>query len=996
MPQLGFYIKPVCLNPWTFTAASFLPPARRHRSGAAAARGFFAGRMLSLDQINVDQPLILKELDWAEQEPLPSLSPPCPSWHQDVSLDCKSSPEDTQAHAWTTYYYNLLQCTLQQEGLPETVDRTKEPRTGFSSGDVTICILGSPTSYLSVLLEGSSQCPGNMLLCLSPSWLAKVPSEQHPGESSLLVSKAVSFELGGRTCLDEFSPPRRVTYFMGSFGPCKEHGQSAGELARDLDCPTAGSGELARLLEDKLLTRQLLDQRAQVGVPPTLAFTFKRLRPLRDVTAEHAVRMVELSGKEGQENLIQEEIEAFLKGNAMEPYSQVVVKPSGWRWSGAHAVTFHAKVEQAAVLQAMLALLETLEEEESALLEAFIPTACLTQPKSPNRTSPSSTSPRPDLAIRICTVVCRSWGDQPLLSQVVCGVGRADKPLKHQATVPQSLESSLRQQGVTDEAQLAAIRAQVKHKAEAAMSAFLELEAGLSVEQRGGRRAQTDVIGVDFLLTSSEQVLQLMALEMNSQLCLETCGLFESMSQAVGVPAGESSRPLVETMLRRAQCHLMEGKHVLVIGAGGVSKKFVWEAARAYGLKIHLVESDPNHFASQLVQTFIHYDTTEHRRDEEHAQRLVGLVRERGLHLDGCLSYWDDCMVLTALVCEQLGLRCSPVAAMRVAKQKSRTHQHLLRRRKEAPLGWASEALYAVPCCHLESHADVERAARHLSFPGVMKLEYGAGAVGVKLVENVQQCHLHFEKISRDLREDTDHPGIGLGWGNAMLLMEYVSGTEHDVDIVIYDGRMLAAFVSDNGPTRVPHFTETAASMPTCLAPDCEAQLVRAAYRCCLGCGLTNGVFNVELKLTAAGPKLIEINPRMGGFYLRDWIQEIYGVDIMLASVMVACGVPPLLPTHAQPRTHLVGVMCVVSQHLKALKSTASVETLQALHERGIIRLNLLEDELVTREYEEPYCNVACASPSRREACLKVLGVCQVLGIDSPHYPVTHFLSHFK
>ncbi|KAM9148562.1 carnosine synthase 1 [Pangshura tecta] len=937
--------------------------------------------MLALDQINVDQPLILKELDWAEQESLPSLSPPCPSWRQDVSLDCKFSPEDTQAHAWTTYYYDLLQCTLQQEGLPETVDRTKEPRTGFSSGDVTICILGSPTSYLSVLLEGSSQCPGNMLLCLSPSWLAKVPSEQHPGESSLLVSKAVSFELGGCTCLDEFSPPRRVTYFMGSFGPCKEHGQSAGELVRDLDCPTGGSGELARLLEDKLLTRQLLDQRAQVGVPPTLAFTFKRLRPLRDVTTERSVRMVELSGKEGQV--------------CCRPL-QVVVKPSGWRWSGAHAVTFHAKVEQAAVVQAMLALLETLEEEESALLEAFIPTARLTQPESPNSTSPSSTSPRPDLAIRICTVVCRSWGDQPLLSQVVCGVGRADKPLKHQAMVPQSLESGLRQQGMTDEAQLAAIRAQVKHKAEAAMMAFLEMEAGLSVEQRGGRWAQTDVIGVDFLLTSSEQVLQLMALEMNSQLCLETCALFESMGQAVGMPAGKSSRPLVETMLRRTQCHLMEGKHVLVIGAGGVSKKFVWEAARAYGLKIHLVESDPNHFASQLVQTFIHYDTTEHKRDEEHAQRLVALVRERGLHLDGCLSYWDDCMVLTALVCEQLGLRCSPVAAMRVAKQKSRTHQHLLRRRKEAPLGWASEALYAVPCCHLESHADVERAARHLSFPGVMKLEYGAGAVGVKLVEDVQQCHLHFEKISRDLREDTDHPGIGLGWGNAMLLMEYVSGTEHDVDIVIYDGRMLAAFVSDNGPTRVPHFTETAASMPTCLAPDREAQLVRAAYQCCLGCGLTNGVFNVELKLTASGPKLIEINPRMGGFYLRDWIQEIYGVDIMLASVMVACGVPPLLPTHAQPRTHLVGVMCVVSQHLKALKSTASVETLQALHERGIIRLNLLEDELVAREYEEPYCNVACASPSRREACLKLLGVCQVLGIDSPHYPVTHFLSHFK
>lgn len=79
--------------------------------------------------------------------------------------------------------------------------------------------------------------------------------------------------------------------------------------------------------------------------------------------------------------------------------------------------------------------------------------------------------------------------------QVVCGVGRSDKPLKHQATVPQTLESSLRQWGLKDEAQVAAIHAQIKEKAEAAMKAFMDMEASLSAEQRGGRRAQTDIIG---------------------------------------------------------------------------------------------------------------------------------------------------------------------------------------------------------------------------------------------------------------------------------------------------------------------------------------------------------------------------------------------------------------------------------------------------------------------------------------------------------------------
>lgn len=405
------------------------------------------------------------------------------------------------------------------------------------------------------------------------------------------------------------------------------------------------------------------------------------------------------------------------------------------------------------------------------------------------------------------------------------------------------------------------------------------------------------------------------------------------------------------------------------------------------------MESDPNHFASQLVQTFIHFDVTEHRRDEENARLLAELVRARGLQLDGCFSYWDDCLVLTALLCQELGLPCSPPAAMRLAKQKSCTQLHLLRCHGPP---WPAPSLHAVPCCPLESEADVEKAVHQVPLPGVMKLEFGAGAVGVRLVEDAPQCREHFSRIARDLQGEADHPGIGLGWGNAMLLMEFVEGTEHDVDLVLFGGRLLAAFVSDNGPTRLPGFTETAACMPTGLAPEQEAQLVQAAFRCCLGCGLLDGVFNVELKLTGAGPKLIEINPRMGGFYLRDWILELYGVDLLLAAAMVACGLRPALPTHPRARGHLVGVMCLVSQHPQVLSSTASRETLQALHDQGLLRLNLLEDILVPGEYEEPYCSVACAGESPAEARLRLLGLCQGLGIDGPHYPVAHFLSHFK
>ncbi|KAB0390083.1 hypothetical protein E2I00_011607 [Balaenoptera physalus] len=609
---------------------------------------------MSLDPLGpeCDSPLGSKDLEeeegpWGGGSGLPP--PGCfhGSWRHDVALDCKGSPEGAEARAWTVYYYSLLQSCLQQAGLPETQDRTQVPRTGCPGAEVTLCILGSPSTFLSLLLEGGVQSPGNMLLCLSPAWLTKVPAPGQPGEAALLVSKAVSFHPGGLTFLDDFVPPRRATYFLAGLGL------------------GPGWGELARLLEDRLLTRRLLAQQGDVVVPATLAFTYKPPALLRGGDASPGLRLVELNGKEDQETLVKEEVGAFLHSEALGDALQ--------------AMRLYPRAELGPVVDTVLALLEKLEEEESVLVEAVCPPARLPFPGSP--------PPGPELALRICAVVCRTQGDRPLLS------------------------------------------------------------------------------------------------------------------------------------------------------------------------KLHLVESDPNHFASQLVQTFIHFDITEHQRDEENARVLAEL---------------------------ELGLPCNPPAAMHLAKQKSHTQLHLLCRHGPP---WPAPSLYAVPCCPLESEADGE----------------------------------------------ADYPGIGLGWGNAMLLMEFIEGTEHDVDL-----------------------------------------------------------------LTRAGPRLIEINPRMGGFYLRDWIQELYGVDLLLAATMVACGLRPALPAHPRARGHLVGVMCLVSQHLQALSSTASRETLQALHDQGLLRLNLLEEALVPGEYEEPYCSVACAGSSPAEARLRLLGLCQGLGIDGPHYPVAYFLSHFK
>lgn len=91
---------------------------------------------------------------------------------------------------------------------------------------------------------------------------------------------------------------------------------------------------------------------------------------------------------------------------------------------------------------------------------------------------------------------------------------------------------------------------------------------------------------MDFLLACVDEALELVALATNGQRCLETCALAEAMGRGVGEPRGDLPRLLAEAMLHRAQRHLVEGKDILLIGAGGVSKSFVWEAARDYGLRV--------------------------------------------------------------------------------------------------------------------------------------------------------------------------------------------------------------------------------------------------------------------------------------------------------------------------------------------------------------------------------------------------------------------------
>ena len=441
----------------------------------------------------------------------------------------------------------------------------------------------------------------------------------------------------------------------------------------------------------------------------------------------------------------------------------------------------------------------------------------------------------------------------------------------------------------------------------------------------------------------------------------------------------------------------MVGKTVVVIGGGAYSKKDIWPDAKTYGVKVVLVDADAKHFAKDQVYKFIYYNYNEHVYDHSHAINIVDQLSNLDVGVDGCVTFWEDCVPLAANICKVLGLIGNDCSAAFIAKKKSLTQGALRDKTDDIP-HWPRTYLYSSAIQPINNEKDLFYVVENFSFPVVLKLEYGSSAVGVSLIQNIDDLRNKYLEVQTTLQCEEDYGGIGLGFGNNMAAMEYLDGSEHDVDIVLFERKMLGAFVSDNGPTRIPFFTETAATMPTTLPSDKASQLITAAYQCCTEIGLANGVFNVELKMTPTGPKLIEINARMGGFYLRDWIKRIYGVDLMLCAMMISCGIKPFI-AKLEPKCQIMGVMLIPSLHAKCLQeNSAECNVIKGMTLNGDVIWNQFDREVMEHgngRHEEPMANIAVCGRDTETARQKLLKICDSLNISSENYSVENFTNQF-
>lgn len=252
--------------------------------------------------------------------------------------------------------------------------------------------------------------------------------------------------------------------------------------------------------------------------------------------------------------------------------------------------------------------------------------------------------------------------------------------------------------------------------------------------------------------------------------------------------------------------------------------------------------------------------------DTNTADGVVAAVRP--LRDEGTLrAVYTQCdynVAVTAQAAADLGLPGLNPAAARAARNK------LLARRAYQEHGVPSPA-YA----HATTREEAEQAAREIGLPCVVKPMTESASTDVALCWTTRDVLDRFAFITAqplDRRGQQRTPGI--------LLEEYCQGYEVSVETVTTAAGTVVLGVTDKSLGPHPHFTEIGDVFPSCLPDRVTTELADVALAGLAALGHDFGAAHTEIRMTAAGPRLIEVNARLCGSELPDLVASATGISV--------------------------------------------------------------------------------------------------------------------
>lgn len=181
---------------------------------------------------------------------------------------------------------------------------------------------------------------------------------------------------------------------------------------------------------------------------------------------------------------------------------------------------------------------------------------------------------------------------------------------------------------------------------------------------------------------------------------------------------------------------------------------------------------------------------------------------------------------------------------------------------------------------------DALAAAERLGYPVILKPSDLSFSMGVVRADTADELADRF-RFTHGV-----HGGLP-GYRATVLVEEYVPGEEISIDAAVRHGRVQPLVLARKRLGYPPYCVEVGHVVDGAdpLLGDAEIRDVLSAAHTALG--FTDGVTHTEIKLGPGGPRVIEVNGRIGGGLIPYLGLRATGVDSGLAAADVACGRPP-------------------------------------------------------------------------------------------------------
>jgi biotin carboxylase len=246
---------------------------------------------------------------------------------------------------------------------------------------------------------------------------------------------------------------------------------------------------------------------------------------------------------------------------------------------------------------------------------------------------------------------------------------------------------------------------------------------------------------------------------------------------------------------------------------------------------------------------------------------------------DGLVTFYDSGMEHVAEIAARLGLRFHSPQTGRALEDKYFQREALRAaglptpRAARIPVGSDVDAVLAL--------------ADGVGYPAVLKPRRASGSWQTFAVADADELDARWRELPAGASEEmlleqflADGPPLPGGFEAGYVSVETVVGSEGMTHLAI-TGRF----------PPVPPFRETGFFMPSTVPASMQEELLALAGDALRAVGFVAGTAHTELKLTPEGPRVLEINGRVGGG-IPDMLLLTTGVDIIAATMRASLGVP--------------------------------------------------------------------------------------------------------